>query len=505
MPGNPHGGMPACIRDILGVLRDPHTRWLNASILLYVALLPYNVFGFAVYPFDYVVKYTEVALLLVVVFGVHAAVRGQWKLRKAYWLYAFIALHVVAQGLSVWNAPRGIDSFAPAIAAVQYGVLLFILVNVFRSEKLLKAIMVVMGLSILIVVAHSLIIFVLEHGMFQTRTQPSIIGSHIGNYLGYLLVMYGVGVVFFFFRERLLWWRFAALLAVLAWMYTVIIAGIKTGQLAVALFLFLLWIVLRGRRAKALMVLVLFLALFAIQFNIVPLQHAYVAVQQRILEPWAHGGEQAVSRDRVVNAGDVVPPPERQTSTLLTESSDRNIIKTRWTVESPNSLRLRSRGMLAGWSMGKAYPLTGVGPGQQMYFFNHFSEIVREKTYDQYLPWLPHVIRKEVVNSLQWTISFSNPHNFFIMAFAETGIVGLFALLGIVGVICCKGVRATWMMRSHMMMHSLKFLFPSFLVLLMFQQINFFFLHPWFWTTLALVYVSASDIEVAVTQDLVTA
>ncbi len=148
--------------------------------------------------------------------------------------------------------------------------------------------------------------------------------------------------------------------------------------------------------------------------------------------------------------------------------------------------------------MGKAYPLTGVGPGQQMYFFDHFSEFVREKSYGSpspYLPFLPHFLRKEISNSLKWTIAHSNPHNFFVMAWAETGAIGFLALIGITGVVLFKGLQALWVTRFSMIQYTIRFLFPSFITLFMFQQVNFFFLHPWFWTTLALAYVAAVDFE----------
>lgn len=145
--------------------------------------------------------------------------------------------------------------------------------------------------------------------------------------------------------------------------------------------------------------------------------------------------------------------------------------------------------------MGLRFPLTGVGPGQQRYFFNHFSEIVREKTLDPayYALW-PRAV-SQYFSYDKWPITRTNPHNFFIMVWAETGIFGLIALLGIVGVVVIKPIRVLWTIRSSKMISALRFLFASFVGFMFFQQVNFSFLHPWVWTTFALLYVAASDID----------
>jgi hypothetical protein len=188
-------------RDIRAVFSEPGTRLLDASILIFFAFLPFHLVRFHLPIFGLSVKYTEIAFIFIGIFGVYAFFRGRITIRKSYWLYVFLGLHAFVQFFSAFFAPYGVETWDPAIAAASYSVILFILINVIRSQRLIRVILHIMGLSVLIVVVHSLFLYIIQDFVFQTRLQPSIIGNDIGNYLGYLLVMFGVGVVFLLFEH----------------------------------------------------------------------------------------------------------------------------------------------------------------------------------------------------------------------------------------------------------------------------------------------------------------
>jgi hypothetical protein len=182
---------------------------------------------------------------------------------------------------------------------------------------------------------------------------------------------------------------------------------------------------------------------------------------------------------------------------LLGSLSEENFVQARYLGgNGAKSIQLRVRGMLAAYSMGLRYPLTGVGPGEQMYFFDHFSEVIREMRYrSSILDYTPKKLRRYIVTSDKWTISQSNPNNIFLMAWAETGILGLIALSGILGLIVFKGIVVLWRHRTDHALTATRICVLSLISLLLFQLINPFILHPWLWTTLALAYVSSVDID----------
>ena len=175
------------------------------------------------------------------------------------------------------------------------------------------------------------------------------------------------------------------------------------------------------------------------------------------------------------------------------ELVEQNNVKLRWENSAAlSSLGFRVRGVLAAWHMGLAFPLTGVGAGQSSLFFDHFSEVVREKGYNPaYLSFLPQFVRQYVVSNTKFTMAKTNPHNLFMIIWAETGIIGLVALLGIFAVIIVQSVRALWPSRLSVERRAIQFLFPSFIALTFIQMFSFLYVHPWFWTTVALWYVAA--------------
>jgi len=157
------------VEDIRKALSDGEDFWLNLSILLYVALLPFNAFAIHILPGPYFrLNLTKVALVLVVIFGLRSYFQGRPEIRKAYLLYSFLILQIFANGLSVLNSPHPRESLLLAITVSQYSILVFVLVNVVRSEILLRAILSVMGVVVLIVLIHSIGIYLWRDGVFFT-------------------------------------------------------------------------------------------------------------------------------------------------------------------------------------------------------------------------------------------------------------------------------------------------------------------------------------------------
>ena len=111
----------------------------------------------------------------------------------------------------------------------------------------------------------------------------------------------------------------------------------------------------------------------------------------------------------------------------------------RWT--SGNSLEIRVRGWLSGIFMATSHFWMGVGVGQTGHYFNDYSELVREST-QGILPQLPY--RKYLLSDKVLRHGTISIHNIFINAWAETGILGLFAIIGVVSVTLSKSVPAVF-------------------------------------------------------------
>ncbi len=661
--------------DLAEVFAKHGTRLLDISILLFIAFLPYHLVNVSATIFGRAVRPTEFLFALVTTFFVYALLRGLVTIRKAYWLYFFLVLHATAQLVSVLFAPHGIDSYGPAISAATYSFVLFILINAIRSDALARLVLQVMGFSVFGVVIHSLYLYIIQGGIFLTREQPTIIGTDIGNYLAYLLVMFGAGSVYLFFRHREVakkglappWSVTILFFTVVAWMYVVLLSGVKIAHIATFGFLLLLVVVLKGHRIWTFVFSALFVLLFFVQFNTSIIQEqttstyfavrekvrdfedsvvdrgenigasllAFVApeekeeattassvvavaiatdttqttapenivevnvsvpeviIEQSLLEAPEEGygphydeveiedvegvplavlleeiaskvvfeegrsddvlttsqeEETSVTSDAITREINVIrvawasielveepAAPESEAEIIFEEeegfedvlvmpspervpgyeeyvafryaSSDKGVeletvaplleqdqLRTRWTVGASSSFRLRVRGMLAALYMGAAYPFTGVGAGEQMYFFDHFSEIVREKAYDEsYLSFLPNEMRHILFTEEKWTISQTNPNNILLMAWAETGLMGLIAIIGILLVVTLRGIHGLWRARRSRQVLAMRILVPSFAALMLFQFVNPFILHPWLWTTLALVYVTSVE------------
>ena len=561
------------LRDVKSLIADQERRLLHVSLFAYILLLPFHLaLSIRLPTIGHVVRYTEIAFVFVAFFGVQAWIRGHITLRRSYWLYGFLALQAAAQFMSIANAPFRTSFVAMGTSIAIYSIVVFILVNVIDSEKLLRVVLGFMGISLFVVVINSLYLFVANDWVFQTRDHSSIVGSRIGNYLAYFLVMYGAGLLFLFFREKVRLTRFLVLLAITAWMYVVILSGVKAASIAVLLFFLVLFFLLRGSRLAVASLVTLFLALFFMQINFLTVQEkiadarvVFVAQVGRVtaagkrsihipritivslkksprvepappaprVEPAPPAPpESAYSVSvsvravpvRIPSTGNfafVAPPvfekdhpvkftPQLEAPRSLVEVEnerarglfeirdsselvEQNNVKLRWENSAAlSSLGFRVRGVLAAWHMGLAFPLTGVGAGQSSLFFDHFSEVVREKGYNPaYLSFLPQFVRQYVVSNTKFTMAKTNPHNLFMIIWAETGIIGLVALLGIFAVIIVQSVRALWPSRLSVERRAIQFLFPSFIALTFIQMFSFLYVHPWFWTTVALWYVAA--------------
>ena len=80
------------IRKALG---DGEDFWLKLSILLYVAVLPFNAFAIHILPGPYFrLNITKVALALVVILGLRSYFKGRSEIKKAYLLYSFLILQI---------------------------------------------------------------------------------------------------------------------------------------------------------------------------------------------------------------------------------------------------------------------------------------------------------------------------------------------------------------------------------------------------------------------------
>ncbi len=161
------------LRDALA---DRRTRWLHATLLAYMALLPFNAFGFTLLPTQRVTKFTEVALLAVVVSVVIVFWKERWSLRKAHWLYVFLAFQAAVQFASLIGSGHPREGFPVGVAVASYSVLVFILVNALRSIALIRGMLVVMAATTVVIVGHSMFVFFNQDWVFNTRlvTQPSI-------------------------------------------------------------------------------------------------------------------------------------------------------------------------------------------------------------------------------------------------------------------------------------------------------------------------------------------
>lgn len=518
--------------DIKNALKDKDTFWLNLSILLFIALLPFNAFGFKL-PFfsSFEIKFTEVAFLFVAIFGLIAYFQKKLVLQKAYFLYFFLFLQAFANFLSIKFSPHPKESLRLAIAISQYSVLVFILINVVHTETLRKAILSVMGVILLIIVGHSFIIYLLQGGVFHTRFQPSIVGNNIAHYLCYVLLMYGAGVLYLFFNSHTKWLKRVLFGCVILWLYVTVLPSAKIFQIATLLFLVILIITLNKHRKAVLVIIIAYIAAFTVQFKIVSISNTLLVFKYRVVKKLFLASKPEESSELLnlpepakalepvkPSSVDVISPPQEQAvkpaqppevkpaqaepdktegikPSLLDEYSDLNKVKKRWAkLELSDSLELRIRGIITGLFMGASQPWTGVGVGQTRYFFDRFSNEVRKKADDSsFLPYLP--FRVYIFTDKEWVGEAASIFNIFMNAWAETGIFGLIAIIGILSTVTVKGFRTLWKRSGSGKIETLRYIFPLFLVIVGVHQTIYLWAHPWLWTIIALTYTSADVSE----------
>ncbi|MBI4135743.1 hypothetical protein HY477_03355, partial [Candidatus Uhrbacteria bacterium] len=263
--------------------------WLNASILLYFVLLPFNAFGFTIPGVGYLLKYTEVALLSVIAVAVYTYRKQAFPIRKAQWLYGFLVLHAIAQFTSLFNVRDLIvavnQGLSIAISVASYSVVVFALVNVIRSEDFIRRILVLMGI---IAAGIAIVMYWYKVSPFRTiEFHPSIVseawlGLGVPHYVAYFLVMYGSGVAYLFLhmvktRGRQVLYG----LAVLVWFEALLLTSVKIAHLVELAFLVMVVAVVCGARKKALFLLAAFFIVFAFAFYALPIKNTQLALQYK--------------------------------------------------------------------------------------------------------------------------------------------------------------------------------------------------------------------------------
>ena len=469
------------MEDIRKAFNNGEEFWLNLSILLYVALLPFNAFDIHILPGPYFrLNFSKAALLLVVVFGLWSYFQGRLEIKKAYLLYFFLILQVFANFFSILNSPNPRESVFLAITASQYSILVFILINVIRSEVLLRAILRVMTVVVLVVVVHSLGIYWWRSGVFSTRTQPSILGNGIGHYLSYCLLMFGTGLVYSLFTEeskrfKNLLWVFVGL-----WIFIVHITAMKAASIVLLVFVSLLLVTFQKERKKVWALITLTILLFIAAFSVVPAMSAYLTIT-RLEDPVVDPVVDPVAIPR--DLGDLF-------QVLLHGNSPvklTNSVYGRW-VGQGNSLKVRIRGWLSGLMMGWSSPLSGVGVGQTGHYITSYSELAKERTKNTLLS-LPG--RDRFFSNEHFYFNAVSVYNIFINAWAETGIFGLIAIIGIIFSVIIKGVPVFVGAGKSGNVNALCCFLPLFLSILLYHQVIYFWFHPWLWTIVALTYTAA--------------
>ncbi|MBI4142917.1 hypothetical protein HY480_03525, partial [Candidatus Uhrbacteria bacterium] len=269
--------------DIQETLNDRERRWLHASILLYFTILPFNAFGIPLpvkLPiFGTSVKYTELALLLVILFTMHAFATRRLRIVHAPILSALLLLNAVAQFLAFPIASDRALLLQVGIAVARYSFLVFLLVNVLRSDRLIRAVLSAMGISCLAIIAVTYSKF---FGSAYAHTGQSwlleiteFIGKTTVHVLAYALILFGSGLVYLFVREQRRRWVSIVLFVILAlWAQLVFFAFVKVAQ--VVLFTFLCALILttiRAQRWRAVLLLGMFVIVSWYRYNLIEIQN----------------------------------------------------------------------------------------------------------------------------------------------------------------------------------------------------------------------------------------
>lgn len=576
--------------DVRAVLADRERRWLHAAVLCAFALLPYNVFGLtlprALPVFGESVKFTEIAFLLVAIAAIHALLARRLRILRAPVLYTFLALNAVAQFTALPIAGDRALLFDVGIAVARYSVLVALLVNVLRSDRLLRAVLMVCAGTTIVFGAMTYFRYLRAGGALDPPDIAAVLGSPVPHVLAYASILFGSGIIFVVVRRRYPLVVTGVLLVLFALLAQLLfIAYVKVGQIVFAIFLLALFAVLHGARRRAAMLIAIFALVFFYRYHIVDIRnavHAWVtesrariaalrsgptptrspfpvdgdAVARGVAGPltWFAPGARVVAdagatpqqRDRVPSAAPesassvagftadatpqqrnpvpstapksapsvagstpaptahAPPAPASAVSTVPVAAaastvapavdfySAENRARINWTAgRAGDSVSVRQRGLAVGWLIGRAYPWTGIGPGQlrDKTIFDAFAEQVRvEARTDSSFPWKRYFFRDEVILA---DPSDKGIFNIFVNAWAETGVPGLLELLGLLGVVTVQSIRGiVWAWRRRIVA-PISVCFPLFLALVLYHQTIYLWVHPWFWTMLALTYAAA--------------
>lgn len=453
-------------------LSQPGTFWLNLSIFLFMLMLPFNAFTF---PIGHLasVKPTKVMMLLVSATAVIAMARGNVRIKRLPWLYFFLLLQPLASLVSAVYSPHPRETFILTLAITQYSVLVYVLVNAIDSEKILRACLYILSLSCLIIVGHSLTVYVLNKGIFHTRLQDSILGNHLGHYFAYALLLTGTGLigVIFTFKGRS---SFLFYIVFFLWSTFMVLSRAKMFHISMAIFLLILLLINREKRRVTAGLIAISALAAALQFCIVPV---------------VNGLTFAAFQVRASKAGETETIPRSDSPQMLDSTSVINGVSNRWSAPMvAGSTELRVRGIIAGYLMGMSRPLTGVGAGQSALFYDRYSEQIRlwavEHRIPPYIPFERRIFTTQVLTSDQ-----ANVFNMFMNAWAETGMLGLASIVGILWCTFAVCARALWKKRNGL--RALCLLFPLFCALVWAHQGIYMWLHPWFWTALSLTLAGA--------------
>lgn len=441
------GPMPVFLADIRDVLNDRKTFWLHCSVLVYVALLPFNTYGFTLYLIGYFIKYTEIALLFVLLFAVHAYLKRRLLIKKAWWLYTFLFLQAVAQFVSLIDTPEPLQHMAVAIAVARYSLLVFLLINVIRTEALLRSILSVMGIVASLITFFIFLSYLIRGDAFYPG-QAAYLGQQTVHYLAYAILMYGAGLIYIFLqKENGIITRLLILTSVIFWLQLMVMHASKIGQVATLLFLIIvtLLVMVRERRIRAVVPLLLLGMLFLIHFRNAPLSF----------------GDDAANKTQ-----------------------------RRWSYNAVDgSIKIRQRGIAVGWLMGWSHPLTGIGAGQTPYFFDEYSDKVRMEATNPSRSFFRKIFF--ITDEVRASRADRGIFNIFMNAWAETGAPGLITLIGILGIIFVRGIRALWRIKNRPGLHPIHVLFPLFCAVLLMHQMLYLWVHPWLWTILSFTYAAA--------------
>ena len=182
-------------------------------------------------------------------------------------------------------------------------------------------------------------------------------------------------------------------------------------------------------------------------------------------------------------------------SQLTSEYDAEGRILRRWKgAQLEDSKKIRLRGIAVGWLMGADSIWTGVGVGGTNRFsFDEYTNKVRAKAREASPSFLEQYFFTD--EEILAAPADKGIFNIFLNAFAETGLPGLIAIVGILATVFFKGLCTLWRMRSMPGVYPIRILFPLFVALVLYHQTVYLWVHPWLWTIIALTY-AAADIDI---------